>query len=503
MAEYDFENISDAVFHHAAATPDAPALICGRSTLSYAGLAKLVGQATVWLESRGVKAGDHAGVAMSHSVEHIILSLALMRVGAVLIELPLKTEGAPLTALIKRFDIGVTFHDTGRPLSTARLAITIPAAWLDELAKLTGDARFAGDPMDLKLIVLSSGSTGIQKGTVATQGQRVLRGAIHIKAAAFWHPPKPGHLLLIAAPETGMIAQFLICQLLLGGPVVVIPELKFQSDLTRELRHWDDGILPLTPDIARKFVGHAAPGELLLPRLRGLVTSGQPLAAHAKAEIIARVTPRVFEVYGSSGYGLISCIGPEDSLLAPDSVGRPAEVPGAVIEIIGTDGLIVPAGVAGEVRMRGPQASIGFYNQEDNARGTERFTDGWYYPGEIASFNEAGQLFIRGRMADAIKIGSQTIYPAEIEDVLTRSKHVAEAAVVGRPGLGGGEDLIAFVVGTPGFRHHEVDEHVRRRLPEAKRPKFIYYLDALPKTDNGKVNRPALRAAPVNVTGRV
>jgi acyl-CoA synthetase (AMP-forming)/AMP-acid ligase II len=503
MSEYNYENISDAVFHHAAATPDAPALICGRLTLSYGELARLVGQATVWLGQQGVKPGEHAGVAMSHSVEHIILSLALMRMGAVLIELPLKTEGAPLTALVKRFDIAVTLHDTGRPLSTAPLAITVPFTWLESLAKLTGDQRFGGDPAALKLIVLSSGSTGIQKGTIATQGQRVLRGAIHIKAAAFWHPPKRGHLVLISSAETGMISQFLICQWLLGGPVVVIPEMKFLNDLARQLRGWDDAIVPSPPDIIFRLTGHTAPGEFLLPNMRALVSSGQPLAGHVKTEIMARVTPNLFEIYGTSGYGLISCIGPDDNALAPESVGRPFEAPGAKIEVISMDGTQPPPGVTGEIRMRGPQASIGFYNSEDNERGTEKFAYGWYYPGELACFNEAGQLFIKGRMADVIKRGGETIYPTEIEEVLTRSKHVAEAAVVGRPGPSGGEDVVAFVVGTPGFRHQDVDEHVRKRLPETKRPKFIFYLDAMPKTDNGKINRRALKTAPVNARERL
>jgi len=111
--------------------------------------------------------------------------------------------------------------------------------------------------------------------------------------------------------------------------------------------------------------------------------------------------------------------------------------------------------------------------------------------------------------APALICGRSTLSYAEL------AKLVGQATVwLGRRGVKAGdhadvamshsgEDIVAFVVGTPGFRHHEVDEHVRRRLPEAKRPKFIYYLDILPRTDNGKINRPALRAAPVNVTGRV
>lgn len=502
MVEFSYENISDAVFHHAAQTPEAPAMVSGRLVISYRELAILVGQASVWLGAQGVKPGEHAGIAMSHSVEHIILSLALMRMGAVMIELPLDSEPKVLDALVRRFEIAVTFHDSGRVVSCARLTRVIPAAWREMLAGFAGDARFMGDAADLKLIVLSSGSTGIQKGIISRQRQRVLRGAGYINNGPYWNTPCPGNLLLAASGETGMVAQFIVNQFLLGGTLVVIPQLSFFSDLIRELQGWDEGICPMTPDYVRKFVAHTNGTDMLFPRMRALVNGGQALAGHAKAEVMARVTPNLYDSYGTSGYGLVSCIGPAEMRSEPESVGQPLVAPGAEIEIMAPDGTRVAPGVTGELRMRGPQTALGFFNPEDNSRGTEKFAGGWYYPGEVAMLNAAGQIIIKGRMADVIRLEGMTIFPAEIEDVLTRSKHVVEAAVVGRAAAGGGEDMVAFVVGAPGFKHQDVAEHVRRRLPEPKRPKYIFYLDALPRTGNGKIDRSALKAAPMKVTGQ-
>jgi acyl-CoA synthetase (AMP-forming)/AMP-acid ligase II len=500
MTEFTFENISDAVFHHAAERPQAAALIYGQETLSYGALAILVGQATVYLDEQGIKARDRVGVAMTNSIDHIILSLALMRIGAVLIEVPSETEQAAVTGYVTRFDMEALFFEAAGLLTATPKGRAIGLGWRAEISRLSGDKRYDGDPDELRLMVLSSGSTGVPKGIVATHKQRIWRSAIHASSAPFWTQNGPGMLLLAAPPDTGLVSQFLTNQLLLGGTSVLLPTFRDFIDLVRALAAWDDGICPVPPGFAKNFIDFSdRAAGLLFPKMRALVCSGQALANQDKPALIELVTPNLYEFYGSAGFGVIAWIGLKNGAGSQTSVGRPISGPGIEIQIVGPDGKAVAPGALGQLRLRGPTVSVGFFNPEDNARGTERFEGGWYYPGDVALMNKAGQLFLKGRMADVIKIGNLTIYPREIEEVVAKHEDVAEAAVIGRPGTDGVEEMVAFVVGRPGYRHREIMAHCHRSLPPNKRPKFIFYLDAIPKTRNGKINRPALRAAKMRV----
>jgi acyl-coenzyme A synthetase/AMP-(fatty) acid ligase len=229
--------------------------------------------------------------------------------------------------------------------------------------------------------------------------------------------------------------------------------------------------------------------------MRALAISGQPLPSHDKVEMVKHLTPNLYDIYGCAGLGLIACIGPAEIAKQSESVGRPVVVPGVDIEIAGPDGQKLLPGAIGQLRVRGPNAASGFYHPEDNDRGTERFADGWYYPGEVALIDKAGYLILEGRIADAIKIGALTIYPPEIEDVITQHPQVAEAVVVGRPGPMGVDEIYAFVVGKPGYRQEEINSHCRRKFTGLKKPKYVYYFERIPRTANGKIDRPALKAA--------
>jgi len=208
---------------------------------------------------------------------------------------------------------------------------------------------------------------------------------------------------------------------------------------------------------------------------------------------MAQLTPQLHDVYGCSGCGLIAHAGPAELAARPDSVGRPVMEGGVEVEIVSPEGAVVPAGISGSLRVRGPVVSQGFFNAEDALRGAEHFAGGWYYPGEIAVLDVDGFLVLRGRVQEAIHLPSRSLFPQEIEDVLTRHRAVAEAAVVGGKGEAG-EELVAFVVPGPGFLPANLAAHCQALLSPECRPKRIYTLDALPRTGNGKLDRPALKA---------
>ncbi|OYV33496.1 MAG: hypothetical protein B7Z80_23870 [Rhodospirillales bacterium 20-64-7] len=498
MTEFAFENVSDCVFHHAARSPQAPALIDGSETVTYGALAALVTQASVYLAGQGIKAHDRVGIALTNSVERVVLALALMRIGAIGVELPTETTAETFSALVARFAMHATLVEPGGPNTSAPITLTIHVHWRNEIARRTGDARYLGDPADLRIISLSSGSTGLPKGLVCTHQHRIVRSRMTLGSVDFYtahHKPAP--LVLAAPASTNLVWGMMICHLFQGGPVVLLPTYRLTIDLVREVARWDDAIFPIPPGLANLLLAHGDPNGTLFPHMRALISAGQAVAPHLKQTFTQRLTPNVFEFYGSGGVGLLTCIGPKEAAEQPRSVGRPVSYPGVDIEIAGPEGQALPPGSIGQLRVRGPNTAISFFNPEDNFRGNERFEGDWYYLGEIASINHDGYIILEGRIADGINAGGQIIYPPEIEAVMSQHPDIREVAVVGRTADQGGEDIVAFVVGRNGFNHQDITAYCQANLPAARHPRYIFYIEEMPRTGNGKINRMALKNAPL------
>src|SRR5271169_3263199 len=156
--ETRWENISDTVFHYARERPGAAALVEGRNTLTYGGLATLVGKASVYLNEIGIRAGDRVGVSLSGSIDHFILALAIMRVGAVLAELPWMSTMAQRENLIQKFALSALFIEADAEPSPAAKSTWVDAGWRSQVSNHSGDLRYAGHGDDLHIIGLTTGS---------------------------------------------------------------------------------------------------------------------------------------------------------------------------------------------------------------------------------------------------------------------------------------------------------------------------------------------------------
>ncbi|MDR3522453.1 MAG: class I adenylate-forming enzyme family protein [Acidocella sp.] len=491
-----WQNISDAVFHFAEHQPDHAALIDGDRTFSYRDLAVLVSQTSVYLKNMGLKLGYPVAIAMRNNAENIILSLAVFRIGAVLVALPPDISDQALAARIDAFKIIASFTDPDGPSSSAPIAVRVGTNWLADIGQISGDARADAQAGELRLIIVSSGSTGIPKGILTTQEQRMLRaGTYRSFFDDGWTVASPGNLLLPAPPSMSFYGQFLVIQLLLGGTVVLLPKFDSGVDLAKAIAACTDAICPIVPNMARSFIACAPTDAILFPNVRALIPGGLPLAGHEKLALVRCVSPNIHEIYGSGGFGAFAHLGPDDILKHANSVGRAVSVAGNQVELVDWDDKPVAPGVEGRLRVRGTHVSLGFFNPEDNQRGAERFANGWYYPGDVLQRDEVGYLYMRGRSDDAFLSGDLTIYPPELEDVITRHPDIEEAVVVGRPNDVNGADLVGFFVVRNGLDHEAVVAHCRTNLPPAKCPKMVFYLDAIPRTGNGKIDRPALKRA--------
>jgi len=175
------------------------------------------------------------------------------------------------------------------------------------------------------------------------------------------------------------------------------------------------------------------------------------------------------------------------------SVGIPPR--GVSVKVVDQDGSDCPVGRPGEVLMRSNAAMTGYWNNEPAT--AEVLRDGWVRTGDVGYLDDAGFLFLVDRKKDVIISGGENIYSREVENALYAHPDVAEVAVIGLPDAEWGEAVCAIIVRTPGSRvdAEALTAHCRTLIAGYKRPRRIEFVDEIPKTPNGKIDKNALRGA--------
>jgi acetyl-CoA synthetase len=181
----------------------------------------------------------------------------------------------------------------------------------------------------------------------------------------------------------------------------------------------------------------------------------------------------------------------------PGSIGRP--YPGHKVSIVNEEGEEVKKGAPGEIAIKREQDPVFFLEYWKNPRATtEKFIGDWATTGDQGRMDKDGYLWYQGRSDDLIKSAGYRIGPAEIESCLVKHHAVANAAVIGKPDEARGAIVKAFIVLQPGHAPsqpllEDIQQHVRGRLAPYEYPREIEFIDALPMTTTGKVQRKELR----------
>ncbi len=227
--------------------------------------------------------------------------------------------------------------------------------------------------------------------------------------------------------------------------------------------------------------------------IKGCLSGAAPLALETLREWEERVGAPIMEVYGMTELSPVSHSNPWRANMKPGSVGVPLPDTDCRIVDVETGTRDLPVGESGEILLKGPQMSQGYYKRPEET--AEAFCDGWFHTGDIGYMDDEGYLFIVDRKKDMIIAGGFNIYPREIDEVLFEHPKVKEACAVGPAGpvsRRNGQGLRR----APGRRdphREEVVAYCKEKLAAYKVPKQIEFVDELPKSAIGKVLRRELR----------
>jgi fatty-acyl-CoA synthase len=195
----------------------------------------------------------------------------------------------------------------------------------------------------------------------------------------------------------------------------------------------------------------------------------------------------ISQIFGQTEASTITFLSPDDAILKIGSVGLP--VFHGEVRIVDKTGKDASPGEIGEIIIKGPTLMSGYWNRPDLTAETIR--DGWLFTGDLARMDEEGYIYIVDREKDMYVSGGENVYPAEIEKVLHTHPKIFDAGIVGVPDEKWGEVGKAFIVLKPGetMGNGEIFEFLKGKVAKYKIPKYAEYIEELPKTASGKIQK--------------
>ena len=448
-----------------------------------------------------VAAGDRIAVLAHNTTDTLEVEFACGRLGAIFVPMNWRLSDSELRTIMADCSPTMLFHDssfTARSISLAT-ECSIPhtcmlgaadthyeiaisrASRLDDPAVRTHD-----DPWN---ILYTSGTTGLPKGAIITYGAALWHTVNATAVARISHDSV--HLCVLPLFHAGAI-YFLTNPILHAGGCVAIVR---DFDPGSALGYIGDRALGIThlfaiPTHYLFMAQHANFPNTDFSRVRFAGVGGAPTPVSLLQAWEGQGVP-ISQGYGSTETLYVTALDSEDAQRKVGSAGKP--VLHAAVRVVDADGRDVAPGETGEIWVKGPSVTPGYWNQPETTRAA--IQDGWLRSGDAARIDDEGYYYIVDRWKDMYISGGENVYPAEVENVIHQMEAVAEAAVIGVPDERWGEVGRAIVVLKRGCELSDVAllAHCAEKLARYKLPRSVVFVDELPHNATGKLHKPTLR----------
>ena len=476
----------DLLAERARVTPDRLALVSVETgeRLTYADLNERAERAAIAIRDAGVAEGDRFGLLGHNSIDYIAFFFGAGKAGAIVVPLSTRATAHELNAIAADCAMKCAFVSedfAAMPLSVPRENLGGAAV---SAAQRRGDrgapkaSRSAEQPYCL---LYTSGTTGKPKGVMIPRRQLLFNG---YNTVMNWGL-RDSDVSPVFTPlyHAGGIAAFLIPIFCAGGTIVLHKAFN-PAEVWRTIEKEGCTVVLGVPAIWKMLMEAPEFASVSLDRVRWFISGGAPLP-----QFIIDAYQRRSVVF-KQGYGMtevgVNCftMTAEESVRKPGSIGRPMLFTEIELRDVDEHGV-------GEMYIRGPHVSLGYWNNPQ-ATAESYLEGGWFRTGDLARRDEEGFFYIAGRRKEMFISGGVNVYPAEIEAALVSHPEVSDAAVIAVPDEKWGEACVAYVV-APGVQAADLGAFLRERLSRYKIPREFVFLDALPRTPYGKVEKGKLR----------
>jgi long-chain acyl-CoA synthetase len=491
-----------------------------------------------YLQSLGLAKGSRVAVMMPNVLQYPVVALAVFRAGLVLVNVnPLYTarelehqlndSGAEALVIVENFATvyqaingktpvkHVVVASVGDMLGT--LKGTLVNFVLRKVRKQIPDWNIPGhikfnaalakvNPSNYKrpsmtlsdtaVLQYTGGTTGVSKGAELTHRNLVanLLQCDGIFQSKFGQGDGAKDDRIFCALPLYHIFAFMVCALYgmyKGQANILIPNPRDLPAVIKELRKYQPGFFPAVNTLFNALVHNEEFRQLDFSNLKMAMGGGMAVLP-STAEEWKKVTGTIIiEGYGLSETSPVATANPPATTEFSGTIGVP--LPLTDVAILDDDGNHLAQGEQGEISIRGPQVMKGYWNRPDETAKVMT-ADGYFRTGDIGVMDARGYFKIVDRKKDMILVSGFNVYPSEIEEVIAQHPKVLEVAAIGVPDEKSGEVPKLFVVKKdPSLTTEEVLEFAKENLTGYKRPRYVEFMDDLPKSNVGKILRKDLR----------
>ena len=493
------------------------------STLTYTALQMEANRLSNILRRLGVAPGGRVAIVLPQRPETAIAHIACLQAGAVAMPMSILFGPDALEYRLQDSEAVVAIVDQAGLADLNEIRAACPALkhvlaidcaapgvldWQTEM--VSADQHFVPHPTlatDPAILIYTSGTTGAPKGALLPHSA-IIGNLTGFVASQNWFP-QDGDVFWSPADWawTGGLMDALLPTLYFGKPIVGYRG-RFSAETAFHLLEkygvTNSFLFPTALKIMMKAV--PAPREKFELKLRAIMSAGEAVGDAVFNWGVAALGITINEMFGQTEMNYIVGNSAQKWPAKPGSMGRP--YPGHRVAVIDDVGQPVAIDQVGEVAINrydihGDPDPVFFIEYWNNPQATQdKYSGDWCRTGDLASTDADGYLWYQGRADDMFKSSGYRIGPSEIENCLVKHRAVANAAVVPKPDAERGNIVKAFIVLTDGVKRNraaddkliaELQSHVRGKLAPYEYPKEIEFIDELPMTTTGKLQRRVLR----------
>ncbi len=507
----------------AAIVPDRPAIIFEKKKYTFGQLAERSNRVANALTKMGVTKGDRVAILQVNCNQYVETYFGVAKIGAIFVPLNFRAKQNELTHMMNNSEAKVLFAGDRYidMVNSMKSNLTLHPKLISLDSKVEGmdnydeilKASSADDVVteindnDITILMYTAGTTGLPKGVPLRHNAF----AVYVMGNVSPVDPDVQETNILTVPLYHVAGIQAMMAAVYGGRTIALMRQFEVNEWMETVQREKANRAMLVPTMLKRVIDHPDFKKYDLSSLK-VITYG---AASMPFEVIKKAIEMFPGVMFINAFGqtetasTITMLGPEDHMFTgketPEekekklkrlagSIGRP--MPDVEIQIWDDSGKPLPPGPEniGEIMARGERVMSGYW--KDEAKTAKTLTkDGWLHTGDKGWMDEEGYIYLAGRGDDMIIRGGENISPEEVENVLYSHPKVADAAVIGVPDLEWGQQPRAIIVLKEGEKatEQEIIDYCKDKLAGFKRPRSVIFIDELPRTSTGKVQRKVLR----------
>jgi acyl-coenzyme A synthetase/AMP-(fatty) acid ligase len=471
-------NIVDPILFQCRVNADQPA-ICAPGTnleaMTYAQLEFMLNALTRAVLALGFQRGQVVGVLIGNKILHIVLSLALARIGVV-------TVSCRGRSLPKELGAVAAMIETAGPFANVDRIIPVDREWTRGDGARLDDAQFTTKGDELCRIILTSGSTGLAKG-VAFSHSKMFEKNARLDYTRLDRWSRSARMFCDLGLSSSLGFYYVLYMLSRGGMIMFLGEDTVGTLQALNLFGMEN--MATSPYGLAEYLKFYEAEPAFHCNFDHILVAGGALTKQLAARAWARMSPNLITTYGAAETGAVASGDARITTEVPGAVGF--ILPEAALEIVDVDDRPLPRGKEGVVRVRTAQAAEGYFGDPETS--ARHFRDGWFYPGDFGYLRDDNLLVVGGREETRLNIGGDKINPEIVEEVVAAFPAIADCAVISVANDLGIEEIQALIVPRTVFDESDLRKHCGARLQRIFNPVRFIAVKKIPRNDMAKIER--------------